>query len=587
MAGHLAKTVYRVLADYSLRRFLIHAANPLRWPKLAAMRRVREAETMAFSRALEPWQGMANATARERHFVFRRWMASAPGTAAAVRGASFVPTDAGADPELRMRVDRLGGVLEAAAADPAAAWMTVAGWFETRPRAADFHRDSYSISERLANLILLWNLCEPPETLATPLAAMMQEEADRLLGHPEYHGENGTNNHILNNARALILAGTFFDSSRFFEAGRWMFENQFGRHVLPDGVLREGSSHYQWVIARWIVDVACAFRYRDADAYRRLVPALGRMLDVCDAVATATGECWHLPLVGDISPDFPPNFYRGLSAFGRRVAQDDASTGNGAGSDGLWDRHFSGTVPNARGDWIAADGSWARLARGPWSLLTHADVSPGENRPTHGHHDLFSFDLAFNCRPVIVDPGRGNYMAARDEEAAGILEEWHNTVIVGGARTGFVPRGYMPPDWLASFRPQPRVSLTSEGLAVSVDAMPGARGGQARRMFVLGASGNLRVVTQLSMKDGRALPVRLVLYLAGKARVEDGCARLDAGGSEIVLRWSGLGRPVSRPALRYVGYDTGEPCTRLEWDVVAEGPQWESVIDIAPTEAAP
>lgn len=585
MGRHLARTVSRVLADYSLRRFIAYGVNPMRWPQLTAMRSRRKAEIVSFARSLERWQGMAEVACKPGHFVFRRWLTKR--LDAAQQGGFCPPTEDRDDPELRMRIDRLGWALELAAVNPAEAWAAVAGWFDTRPKAADFHRDSYSISERLSNLILLWNLCEPSGSLSAPLAAMMLGEADWLLRHPEYHGESGTNNHILNNARALILAGSFFDSPRLFDAGRWILDNQFGRHVLADGVVREASSHYQWVITRWIVDVACAFRHRDEDAFQRLAPSLSRMLDVCDAMAVSAGGRWYLPLIGDISPDFSPGFYRGLSAFGRRVVRDDEPSEDGTACEGFWGRHFGTAALGRGGDWIAADGSWARMARGSWSLFAHTDTSPGENRPTHGHHDLFSFDLAFESCPVIVDPGRGNYLSGRDEESAGILEEWHNTVLIGTARTGFIPRGYMPPAWLASFRPRPRVSLGAEGLSVTVDPMPEAGRASVQRFFSTGSHDGLRIVTRVSLADGAALLVRQVLYLAGEVRVEEGCAHLGVGGREIILRWPGLGRPAWRPALRYVAYETAVPCTRLEWNVRAKGPQWESVFDVAPTDGAP
>lgn len=591
MARHLARRVYRVLADHSLRRFLVYAANPLNWPQLAAMRAQRKAEITAFAGSLAPWLEMTEVDGSARHFVFRRWLTSPPDTA--LRQTAAPPVERHTDPELRMRIDRLGWVLEGAIEHPAAAWAEVAGWLAARPAAEDFHRDSYSISERLANLIMLWNLCAPDEALSQPLAAMMLEEADLLLRRPEYHGQSGTNNHILNNARGLILAGTFFDSSRLFDAGCWIFENQFGRHVLADGVVREGSSHYQWVITRWIIDIACAFRYRDEDAYRRLLPSLQRMLDACDAMAIGTPGRWYLPLVGDISPDFPPGFYCGLSGFGRKVIQDDAapeeaSAKNSAAAGSFWTRHFGADLPAAGSDWIAADGSWARMTRGSWTLLAHADTCPGESRPTHGHHDLFSFDLAFAGQPVIVDPGRGNYLSGRDEEAAGILEEWHNTVMVGTVRTGFVPRGYMPSGWLAAIRPSPVVCLDAEGLHLSIDAMPGMPNASVHRMFAVDDAGGLRIVTRVSMAAGKPLPVRQVLYLAAEAHVEDECAhlRLDDDGREIVLRWSGLGRPAWRPAVRYVAYANGIPCTRLEWNVPTPGARWESVIAVMPAEDA-
>ena len=94
--------------------------------------------------------------------------------------------------------------------------------------------------------------------------------ANLVMRNPEYHGDLNTNNHILNNARALILAGSFLDSQCLFDAGCWIFTNQFDKHINSDGVLREGSSHYQYVVTRWVVDIACAFLYRDKNYFERI-----------------------------------------------------------------------------------------------------------------------------------------------------------------------------------------------------------------------------------------------------------------------------------------------------------------------------
>jgi len=226
---------------------------------------------------------------------------------------------------------------------------------------------------------------------------------------------------------------------------------------------------------------------------------------------------------------------------------------------------------------MASDCSWACIKRGPWSILTHVDTAFQDPRPTHGHHDLFSFDLSAFGVPIIVDPCRSNYAAARDSEEAGILDEWHNTVIVDEARTGFVSRGYMPPKLCKSLRPKPKVEIDDTGLQIYVDSIPTLRPEvSVERVFTGSFVDDLKIKTRLSVFDSSVLRVSQVLYLAGDVRIERGRATIRIAGKEIVLRWVNLPKPVIRPAVRYVGYAHAESCTRLEWSSEVLGPHWES-----------
>ena len=145
-------------------------------------------------------------------------------------------------------------------------------------------------------------------------------------------------------------------------------------------------------------------------------------------------------------------------AFGQRILENKIAT-KIIGLDLLSGRNSMQSYVEF--DWIYSDRS-CKLARKGWRLLLHSETAVTDPRVTHGHHDLFSFDLSFEGVPLIVDPGRRNYALPRDEQAAGILEEWHNTFMFKNVRTGFCPRGYMPSSWLESFRSRPRV--VSEGM---------------------------------------------------------------------------------------------------------------------------
>lgn len=580
MLKRLQASAARALGDYSLRRFLAYAANPLHWRELSRLRQRARREREVFAQEIAHWRQQPGERGNAPRLSFRPWLQPAPTPDPAVAiGAADAASD---DPELRMRVDRLGWMLEQALQSGRAPWAEVRQWRDGRWATHAAHTDSYTLAERIGNLVLLWNLEAPPADMAEPLLDLVGREAAQLLERPEYHGEDGTNNHILNNARALILAGDFLDCATYFDAGCWLLQHQLGRHILPDGVVREASSHYQWVVTRWLVEVACVLRARNDARFGELQPLLDGMLVACDAMLLgAAHRPRYQPLLGDISPDFPPAFYGGLTGFGRLLlAADGDEPSKTAVLQGFWSYAFRGHGHGAIVDWMSADGAWLRLARGPWSLLAHTDTHPDENRSSHAHHDLFSFELACDGVPVIIDPGRRDYRSERDTEAAGTLEEWHNTLMLAGHRTGFMPRSYMPPAWLARFRARPRVVLAEGGADIILDGHPASGVSLARSVRVID---DRRVTIRNTVTPGplRVATVIMVLYVRGSVTVGSQQLRLASGGQVFTLAWRGLAPPQLRSATQYVAYAAGVPCTRLEWRVDIGDTPWESSIDIA------
>lgn len=580
-----ANSAKRIWTDYSLRKFILYAISPLHWMSLLTLKLRAKEEKRVFFGCVNQWQNASAPRADGLCFIFHPWL-QANNNASVVRRNEIVADSESPDPEIRMRLDRLGWALQMAIHDQNDAWQAVGKWLEERWKCGLACRGSYSISERISNLILLWNIQEPEPSLSSDVLGMMERDAEYLLGHLEYYGEYATNNHILNNARALILAGSFQKNQKFYDAGCWLLETQLSKHVSSDGVVREASTHYQWVITRWIMEVECVFHSLDQVRFQQLRPLLKSMLDVCGAMQLGKGKKAYLPLIGDISPDFPPRLYGGMTELGHALVGDtEQETRAPLTTDGLWSRFFIGRNKPIPERWQAADGSWVRLANNKWSLIAHADMHPDDSRATHGHHDLFSFELAFDGVPIIVDPGRKNYLAGRDHEEAGILEEWHNTLLVNNKRTGFVPRGYMPASWLQNIRTCPCVAVADQCLEIRLDSpreVPGIF--SIQRILNLSDEKIVKISNWVIRNNAHPADVKLVMYVMGIASLEDDELKLGIGALEFMIRWRGLSAPVLRDAIRYVGYGISEPCTRLEWVAVAADREWESTIEIVTLE---
>ena len=60
---------------------------------------------------------------------------------------------------------------------------------------------------------------------------------------------------MVNNARAIYLAGVSFDCPEWKELALTIIELGVPLVVTEDGFLREGSSHYQFLFTRWLLEI--------------------------------------------------------------------------------------------------------------------------------------------------------------------------------------------------------------------------------------------------------------------------------------------------------------------------------------------
>ena len=126
--------------------------------------------------------------------------------------------------------------------------------------------ETYSTCERLANLLLWLAFMPLSQRLAIlPDNALVFVELAMqwVLAHLEFYGKR-TGNHILNNARTLIMAGTVLDNALVVHSGIQIFKNMLPVLVQPNGFLRERSSHYQLIVLGWLLDASA---FLQATAY--------------------------------------------------------------------------------------------------------------------------------------------------------------------------------------------------------------------------------------------------------------------------------------------------------------------------------
>lgn len=303
---------------------------------------------------------------------------------------------------------------------------------------------AYTTGERICNSSIFYWLAGqvPPETVLNA----MGDFAEHLVGHLEYRG-NYTNNHILNNARALYFAGSFLDVEEWRKLARLIFRRELRILVTEDGFLREGSSHYQFLFTRWVLEVIWLARENgDRDFCGELESFAGKLLRRCwfFLVWNSDKEEWTMPLFGDVSPDFSPEWLRDVPRSGIALSifhPDRPFTG--APLRG-WAKLFEPGEGNIvkRGLELKQDtggtehgffgnSGWYRVDSGDITLFVRAEPEGIPGHSTHSHNDTGSFCAYVKGFPVIIDCGRLDY-TGRSFSRYGISPLSHNTVLIDG-----------------------------------------------------------------------------------------------------------------------------------------------------------
>jgi len=340
---------------------------------------------------------------------------------------------------------------------------------EREARRASLIWESYTVGERISNSVLFYYFMkkEPPKAVMESLT----EQARFLVQRLEYNGMR-TGNHILNNARAVYLAGVAFDAPAWRQFASLIMRRELPVLVTADGFLREGSSHYQFLFTRWVLEVAWfAELAGDGELIEMIRPAAGLLIKRCSffLVKGADGS-WDFPRFGDISPDFRPGWLVDL-VWSKPAArflepQREAPT---SGSD-TWAGLFgfaegNGTENGRKEDAIQAfpGSGWYRLDAAGHTLFFRLDESGPPMHAGHHHNDLFHFCLFYNGEPVLIDAGRLNYMLSDARGSYGLRPEAHNAFTIDGL--GAAPSGWhLYPQAYSRFKNRVEIETDRDGI---------------------------------------------------------------------------------------------------------------------------
>jgi uncharacterized heparinase superfamily protein len=325
----------------------------------------------------------------------------------------------------------------------------MARWIAENPVGHRNGWEPYPTSLRIANWIK-WALAG--NRLDAAWLSSLAQQSSWLAQKLEWHL---LGNHLLANAKALIMAGLYFEgpeAERWFSTGLTIYEMQLKEQILADGAHFELSPMYHAIILEDLLDVlnmACTYGRVAKGAIAALPEITTRMRSWLKAMT---------------HPDGGLSFFNDV-AFG--IAASCAELEAYAGRLGLPNAAEPGTGVTH----LAASGYIRACFGGATAILDLAAIGP-DYLPGHAHADTFSFEMSVGAERFIVNGGTSVY-------AAGALRRFqrstaaHSTVEIGGENSSEV--------W-ASFRVARRARIVETAIERDGDArvIRGAHDGYSR-----------------------------------------------------------------------------------------------------------
>lgn len=254
--------------------------------------------------------------------------------------------------------------------------------------------ETYGASERISNSILFYlksNRDEKDEWFEK----FIYNSCVYILNNLEYYSENRVSNHTLNNARALYIASKFLKNKGIEKISKVMLNELLNVLIDDDGFLREESTHYQFLITRWILECEwIASYYNDTVNLDLFSIYKEKLLNACYFFVVKKEDKIEIPLFGDISPDYE------VSWLINQVYNQ---------SPYLYDKTNISYLENRELKNKPLNSYWLKYSKNDFLLFSKVKSFDIKSYPTHAHNDFSSVVLFLESEQFIVDKGRNTY----------------------------------------------------------------------------------------------------------------------------------------------------------------------------------
>ena len=315
-------------------------------------------------------------------------------------------------------------------------WLTDMG---VNPRGEA--SQSYTVGERISNLCLFlrqksgkWN------SIPDDIKEALRYKAKFLAHRLEFLPGNLTGNHLINNARALLLVGHCCDLKSARVLSRMILSSHLDNIIDDRGFLREGSSHYQFLVTRWLLEIRLiSEEMGDFETLEIIKDFLPKMVNACKFFLVETsGFKKDMVLFGDISPDCEPSWLiditkSALAQFNNRTVNENLTGWAELFQDFTSEHSFEwpcGSSTQAGWNENITNG-WYRLDYRDWVAIWHVASPSGAPIASHAHYDFGSPVVYFKGKEILIDVGRFEYENNQISNY-GLLAQAHTAPMING-----------------------------------------------------------------------------------------------------------------------------------------------------------
>jgi uncharacterized heparinase superfamily protein len=244
------------------------------------------------------------------------------------------------------------------------------------------------------------NWCKAQLDDAELLQSLYQQAAFLYRNMESHH----PGNHLLENAKALIFAGSFFaqqgEAHLWFERGLQIYRRETPVQILPDGGYFERSPMYHALMLAGLLDIINILPVAKHESW--LSDAVKRMSIFLLSVTHIDGK---IALFNDSTREIAPTTKSLLEysqkLLGYRALKKDA---------------------------FAETGYFMHESAHSYLIIDGGAISP-DFLPAHAHADIFSYELSICGKAFIVDTGVFEYQAGEMRDLVRSTRA-HNTVCV-------------------------------------------------------------------------------------------------------------------------------------------------------------
>ncbi|MCX6275602.1 MAG: alginate lyase family protein, partial [Bacteroidetes bacterium] len=258
--------------------------------------------------------------------------------------------------------------------------------------------DPYTASLRVINWIKFFSFHQVTDTA---LYGSLLSQTKKLFHSTEWHLQN---NHLLENAFALLFAGIFFGNEKFYQQGKRILEKEIDKQILPDGAHFELCPMYHMLMLNRVLEskeMLSLYKPDEKALESKLSSVASKMLGWMKEMQFENGD---MPVVNDSANGIAPSC-DAICSYANRLG---ISSQKIELKESGFRKHKTATYE---------------------CLIYLGGLEPLANAG-HGHADSLSFILYGRNKPFIIDTGISTYENnfTRQYERSTLA---HNTVTAG------------------------------------------------------------------------------------------------------------------------------------------------------------